>query len=443
MRAVETAADTVEGRVLPHDLEAERAVLGAILLHPEHWPIVASILTPQDFFRDAHRRIYGAMARLIDAGRPIDFVMLRAELLRTGEFDEIGGPAYLAALIDGIPRATNLSHYAALVREAARLRHLISVATGALSEAYAAEQSAATIADATIRRLDRATMNSEARPVSARAAVDEYAVALDSTSLLPTGFVDLDTLLGGLALGELTIIASRPSMGKTSLGLGIADHLAGLTHPTAVFSLETPRRRVGARLLAWRADVPTIALERGTATVDEWGRVPAAQAALDGLPLYLDDGARTLTEIGAWCRRLRQEHQTLSCAVVDYLQLLIPEGHQASREQEIAAISRGLKRLAQDLGLSVVALSQLSRASEARRDKRPHLSDLRESGCLEQDADLAILLHRPEMYGRKPENVGLAEVIVAKNKGGPTGIVRLYFEARLAQFRNLAQETIG
>lgn len=429
-------------RVQPHNLEAERAVLGALLVS-EHARFEAfAMLQPADFFRSAHEKVYEAMMALSHDGSAIDLICLREKLTSLGLLEEVGGPAYVASLADGVPKSTNVEHYASIVKEHARRRTAIKLANEMMVAAYEAKEPAAAIIDDTVSKLVQQIGSDARRPIDVYAASVEYASALDSgQSMLPTGYVDLDAILGGLPVGNLTVVAARPSVGKTTMALGIAEHVASQGRVSAFFSLEMRRAEIGARAASWRSRVQTTILERGEATDVDYAKFADGQSTLIGVPLFVDDTSSTLMEIDAWCRRLREEHGDLGCVVIDYLQLLMPSSRSrtSSRQEEVAQISRGLKRLAKELRVAVVALSQLSRAPENRSDKRPHLSDLRESGALEQDADLAILLFRPEMHKRTDDNEGIAEFIIAKNRTGPVGVVQVCFLKDYARFENLAQ----
>lgn len=429
-------------RTLPHDLDAERAVLGAVLIHNGLLPQVVGAVGGVDFFRDAHRRIFESIVALDALGTPADMMTLRAELGRRGDLDEVGGPAYVAALIDGVPHASNVAHYAAIVREKARLRDLVYLANALATAAYKADERPSTLVERTVQRLSALSVGGRSGPTLVDDVVSAYLAGLDREGglALPSGFVDVDALTGGFRLRDLTIVAARPSVGKSSLALGAANHIARAGHAVAYFSPEMSHEALAARLLAWRSGVPSDVLERRDATTEQWGATSAAMGDFVGVPLYLDDGSRSIVEVVAWCRRLKQQHD-IKVVFIDYLQLLVLPHAGRSRQEDVALISATLKQqIAKDLDVAVVALSQLSRASDDRRDKRPHLSDLRESGALEQDADVAILLFREEMHRPKPENAGIAEAIVAKQRNGPTGVVRLAFLQRLARFDNLAQE---
>lgn len=416
------------------------------------------MLHRSDFFRDAHARIYAAMGRLMERGVAVDFITVSEELRRGGELDECGGAAYLTGLTDGVPRAANVDHYAEIVREKALLRSLVYASNAALASAYGGE-AAARIADVAVGDMLKAIGHGRAGlAVDAAFAVRSYVSAMQSGTMplpVPTGFRDLDALIDGIRPEELTIVAARPSMGKTSFSLGIAEAIArahadaGTKLASLFFSLEMGRGGIAERLVGWYAGTSVASVLRGEATLEQAARVTESIEGYDNVPLRIETESTTLSEIEAWCRMVAHE-QGLGCVVVDYLQLLSDEQRHASAEAAMAGISRGAKRLAKTLKVPFVALSQLSRAPEGRADKRPHMSDLRGSGALEQDADMVLLIHRPDFYDRKPENDGIAEIIVQKNRNGPTGIVRLHFDKSIARFRDLsprdqqgAEETHG
>lgn len=435
---------SVEG-VLPHSLEAEVAILGAALVDVGAWPLVRSLLNGADFFRQAHRLLFVAMGRLADQGVAIDLLTLVEDLRRRGDLDEVGGPAYIASLVDGMPHSSNVEHYAIIVREKARLRALIHEAAALTAGAYEAAESADALLDRAVGRLLGQAMAGRDGATRAGLAVQQYAQALASDTVaepIRTGYADLDDLSGGFRPGELVVVAARPGVGKSSWALGAAVHMARAGCPVLFATLETTVPFLAARLMAWESGVPVATIEGRAATDAQYAAVGESLGRLDGVPLVFAESARMPSQVTALARRMRQD-AGLGCVVVDYLQLLVSGERQSSLEAETAALSRALKRLATDLRVVVIALSQLSRAPEARRDKRPYLSDLRGSGALEQDADVVILLFRPELYKRTAENDGLAEVIVAKHKTGPTGVVRLRFDRELARFSNLTVREEG
>ncbi len=431
-------------RTLPHSIDAETAALGVVLAHGDLWPELAARLTAGDWFRDAHRRVFEAMAVLAEQAVAVDFVTVKEQLVRAGDLDEVGGPAYLASLADGVPRSTNLAHYAGIVADTARLRRIIGVTNKLQAAAYEYGTTSAELVETGTRDLLALASVGDADAVQIGAAVADFLASLDedqSASVVPTGFTDIDSLLGGgLRRGDMTVLAARPSVGKTAFAMNTAEHAAGRAYPAVMFSLEMATRPLVSRSISGRARVPLARLRGGHIDEHDGVRLAEAQMALDALPLYIQDAARTLTQIAAWTHRLQQRPGGLALVVVDYLQLLAHEGGALdSRQREVSAISRGLKRLAQDQHLAVLALSQLSRAPDERTDKRPHLSDLRESGQIEQDADVVVFLFREEMHKPTDENRGIAEAIIAKQRNGPTGVARLAFQKDYVRFADLAR----
>lgn len=435
-------AESIADRMLPHDLHAERALLGAAMVWADVWPRLASAVRAEDFYRDAHRRIFAAMETLVSQGVELDLITVKNRLAATGDLDEVGGPVYLAQMTEGIPAHSHVRDWADIVTEKSRLRAIVFATNRLAACAYEAETPAAQLVEQAVQDLLAQAGTGTGNVSTAYEEVMKYAMSLDGTGpadAMATGFSDLDEMLaGGVRKGELIILAGRPGSGKTSLGMGIAKGLAKAGHPTVLFSLEMKKRELAGRLLSWDSRVDQTRMRKRFLGDSEYARIAAGATVLQDVPLYLEDCAATLTEISAWCERLRTE-RGVTCAVVDYLQLMLPEKRSSSREAEVAAISRGLKRLAKDR--VVIALSQLNRSPEDRRDNRPRLSDLRESGTLEQDCDIAALVFRADQYDKTPEDQkGTAEVIVAKNRQGATGTVKLAFLADLGgSFENLAQ----
>jgi replicative DNA helicase len=445
----ETAA--AAARTLPHNLEAERSVLGAILIDNHTFNLAAAVITSQAFFRDAHRRIFERMTELSERNQPIDLVTLKEALERAGELEEVGGPAYIASLVDGVPRSTNVEYYAQIVKEKATLRALIFSANKILANAYEADQEADLIlddAESAIFAVAEDRVKSGFIPM--RELVNESFPRIEKLfehksyiTGVATGFDDLDRKTRGLQAGDLVIVAARPSMGKTSLVLNICQHVA--THGGGVagfFSLEMSKEQLFMRMLASEARIDTYRLLSGQIGQREYGQITHALEALSEAQLFIDDTAGIgVLEMRAKARRLQAEHG-LSVLAVDYIQLMTGRGRFENRTLELASISRSLKGLAKELSVPIIVLSQLSRAPEARSDKRPQLSDLRESGALEQDADVVALIFREEMYklGDEPsENDGVAEIIIAKQRNGPTGTIKLAFLREQTRFANLAQ----
>jgi replicative DNA helicase len=444
-------ADTVVAaeRSLPHNLEAERSVLGAILIHNDAFNIAAQVIDAGDFYRDAHRRVFARMVDLNERGQAIDFVTLKEELARYGELDDVGGPAYVASLSDGVPRATNVEYYARIVKEKSTLRNLIFAANKILTSAYEAEREPDLVLDEAESAIfavadDRLKGGFVAMSDLVKESYPKIEQLFEQKRLItgvPSGFADLDTMTRGFQAGDLVIVAARPSMGKTSLALNIAQHVAMQPdHNVGVFSLEMSRESLFLRLLTSEAQIDAHRLMSGAIGHKDYSRISHALETLNAMRLFIDDTAGIgVLEMRAKARRL-QADQGLSLLVVDYIQLMSGRGRFENRTLELGAISRSLKGLAKELGVPIVVLSQLSRAPEARSDHRPQLSDLRESGALEQDADVVILIYREDAYNKDPEspNAGTAELILAKQRNGPTGTVRLAFLREQTRFANLA-----
>ena len=437
-------------RALPHNLEAERSVLGAILIHNEAFNFAVELVGPNDFFRDAHRRIFGKMIALGERSEAIDLVTLKEALAQAGELEDVGGPAYIASLVDGVPRSTNVEYYARIVKEKSTLRALIHASNQIANRAWEAEDDPNAIlddAEATIFSIaeDRARVGF----VSMRQIVDESLPKIEQLfehkkliTGVETPFDDVNAMTRGLQPSDLIIVAARPSMGKTSLVLNMAE-FAGLERGQTVgfFSLEMSKEQLFIRLLTSVARIDAHRLQTGTIGQRDYDRLSQAISRLSDAPIYIDDTPGTgVLEMRAKARRLAAERGGLSLLIVDYLQLMTGRGRFENRTLELAAISRGLKGLAKELSVPVVALSQLSRAPEARSDHRPLLSVLRESGALEQDADVVFMIFRPEMYPDcKEEEKGIAELIIAKQRNGPTGTVQLAFLREHTRFENLSR----
>jgi replicative DNA helicase len=445
----DTALATAE-RTLPHNLEAERSVLGAILVHNDAFNLAAQVIDSQDFYRDAHRRIFDRMVALNERHDAIDFVTLKEELARAGELDEVGGPAYVAGLADGVPRATNVEYYARIVKEKATLRNLIYAASKIVTNAYEAEQESDLILDEAESAIfavadDRLKAGFVAMRDLVKDSFPKIEKLFEQKRLItgvPTGFIDLDEMTRGLQGGDLIIVAARPSMGKTSLVLNIAQYVAALgDQVVGFFSLEMSKESLFLRLLTSEAQIDGHRLMSGAIGGNDYHRISHALEKLNAMKLFIDDTASIgVLEMRAKSRRLQAEHG-LNLLVVDYIQLMSGRGRFENRTLELASISRSLKGLAKELNVPIVVLSQLSRAPEARSDHRPQLSDLRESGALEQDADVVVLIYRDDAYNRDPNSpdAGTAELILAKQRNGPTGVVRLAFLREQTRFANLAQ----
>ncbi len=448
-----TLTELLTSKIPPHSLEAERAVLGAVLLERESLPRAIEILKSTDFYKEGHRKIFGTMISLFERSEPVDLLTLSEELRRSGELDEVGGPAALAALVEEAATAAHLLSYAAIVREKSLLRDLIRIATEIVGQSYEAKEDVDTLLDQAeqqIFQLSERRMEGTAVPIrSILKETFEYIEKLyerkERVTGLPTGFDKLDELTSGLQPSDLILVAGRPSMGKTALALNIAKHVGiDLNKRVLILSLEMSAEQVVQRLLCAEARVDSHLVRTGLLQQKDWLRLTNAAGRLSEAPIFVDDTAGlTVLEVRAKARRVKAEHG-LDLVLIDYIQLMRGRASMENRQQEISEISRALKAMAKELRVPVVALSQLSRAVETRptREHRPQLSDLRESGALEQDADLIIFLYRPERYKDQselpPEQQNLAEVIIGKQRNGPTGMVPLTFKAEWASFEKRA-----
>lgn len=404
------------------------------------WADVALAITAQDFFRDAHRRTFEGLERLSQAGKPLDLVLLKEDLEANGDLEEVGGPAYLAALLDGVPRSTNVIYYAGIVREKARLRNAILAGQKLMASAYEASEPADTVLEAAVHQL---LQISDAGAVGERSldqALAAYTATITNESQpdrIATGLKDVDTLIGGFERKRLTIIAARPSVGKSSLITSVADYITARGEAVGVITLEMDDETLAGNLVAAHSKVSSDRVRRRMIQPAQWAHVANAIEQLQGRRMYFVNAANTLTQVAAWARRLKAKYG-IGTLFLDYLQML---GNPAAkdRQQEVASLSRGLKQLAKDEDMAIVALSSLGRDPEKRMDKRPHNSDLRESGAIEFDADLIWLLFREEMHKPNDDRLqGVAEIIVSKNRGGPTGTVKVAFVHDTARWADLA-----
>ncbi len=439
-------------RTLPHNLEAEKSVLGAILIQNEAFNHAAELLASKDFFRSAHSRIFEKMIFLSERGDAIDFVTLKEELSKSGELEDVGGPAYIASLADGVPRSANVEYYARIVKEKATLRSLIYSANKILAEAYEAEQEPDLLLDEAERSIFAiAEDRIRAGFVPLRDLVQTSFTTIERLQQqkglvtgVPTGFIDLDEMTSGLQPSDLVLVAARPSMGKTSFVLNIAQHIGTATDMTVgFFSLEMSKEQLFMRMLTSEARIDAHRFRSGFLNEKDYGRLSHALGTLAEAKVFIDDSASIgVLEMRAKARRLKAEHG-LNLLIIDYIQLMQGRGRFESRQTEIASISRSLKGLAKELNVPIVALSQLSRASETRADHRPQLSDLRESGALEQDADVVMFIYRAEQYrdadgNPNSEEQGTAEIIIGKQRNGPVGTAKLAFIKEHTRFENLA-----
>ncbi|HSF18624.1 MAG TPA: replicative DNA helicase [Vicinamibacteria bacterium] len=433
-------------RTLPHNLEAERTVLGAILIENETFHHAAEILTPRDFYRDAHRKVFARMAVLSERGHAIDLVTLKEEMSRAGELDSVGGVAYLGSLLEGVPRATNVSYYSRIVKDKSVLRSLISAANRISQACFDnADESQVVLdeAEKSIFEISEGAIRSGFEPVSeivkgSFKTIDALSENRELVTGVPTGFVEFDEMTSGLQPSDLIIVAARPAMGKTSFCMNIAQHVGLKTDGVVgVFSLEMSKEQLVLRMLCGEARVNMHKLRSGFLSEKDWTKLVQAVSDLSQGKIFIDDTPSiSIMEMRAKARRLKLE-QGLDLLIVDYLQLMQGRGRFENRTQEIANISRSLKALAKELDIPVVALSQLSRAPESRGDHRPQLSDLRESGALEQDADVVVFIYREEEYNQTPDNRGISELIIGKQRNGPTGTVKMAFIKEYTRFENL------
>jgi replicative DNA helicase len=447
---------TTTDRTLPHNLEAEKCVLGAVLINNHAFNQAAEVIDAEDFYRHAHPRIFETMVGLTDRSEPVDLVTLKDALTKSGELDEVGGPAYIASLTDGVPRTANVEYYARIVKEKSTLRRLIQASSDILGRAYDADEDADVLLDEAERSIFQiAEHRMRSGFVSLASLVDGGYQLIDQLQQhrglvtgVPTGFTELDEMTSGFQKSDLIIVAARPSMGKTSFVLNIALHCgieAGKS--VGIFSLEMSKDQLFMRMLTSEARVDAHRFRGGYLGDQDYDRLVGAFGRLHDAKVFIDDTPSAgILEMRAKARRLKLEHG-LDLIVIDYLQLMQGRGRFDNRQQELAAISRSLKILAKELDVPIVALSQLSRASESRSNHRPQLSDLRESGALEQDADVVLFIYREEMYTNEgepnPESEGVAEIIIGKQRNGPIGDVRLAFLKQYTRFENLAPGAYG
>jgi replicative DNA helicase len=449
------ASDASVARVPPHDLDAERAVIGAMLVSEAAVSVVGESLAAEDFYSETHRVLYGAMMRLYSRGEPIDQLTLSDELRSVGEFDRIGGRQYVFRLVESVPTAANAARYAEIVRGKALLRAVIDAGSRIQQEAFAEPEDVTQALDAAeqlIYGVSNRQLKEHLAPVSELAPgalerIQRLYEAEGEVTGVETGFEDLDRLTTGFHKSDLVVLAARPAMGKTAMALNAIWHAAGARSlPVAIFSLEMSKEQLVQRLISQITRIRTQDLRSGNVRAEDWPKLVRGIAEVSRAPIWIDDTAGvTLMEMRAKVRRLAsrlsaQDETPLSLVVVDYLQLMVGQGVRSeNRQQEIAEISRGLKVLARDLDVPVLAVAQLSRAVEQRHDKRPLLSDLRDSGAIEQDADMVMFLYRDEYYNPDSDDKGIAEIIVGKHRNGPTGKVQLAWLEQYTKFASLAR----
>ncbi len=446
-RRVRSAPEGATARVPPHNLEAEESLLGAMLLSRDAIAIALERCSAADFYKPSHGQIFEAITSLYASGDPADAVTVAEELRRAGVMEEVGGPAALVALQANTPAITSAGRYAEIVEEHALLRRLIGVAAEISELGYslpddvtaAVDRAEAMVFEVAQRRTADSIAPLQELLSRSLDRLEELYDRGESITGVPTGYHDLDELTAGLQPSNLVVVGARPSMGKTAFALGIGANAAAAGTPVLFFSLEMSHLEIAQRVLCAEARVDASRMRNGRLHEDDWGKISHAIGRLGSAPLHIDDNPNvTVMDIRAKSRRMKSR-DGLGLVVVDYLQLMTGRNSAENRQVEISEISRGLKLLARELEIPVVALSQLSRTLESRADKRPMLADLRESGAIEQDADVVMFVYRDEVYNADSSDRGTAEILVAKHRNGPTGMVQLAFVANYARFANMAR----
>ncbi|WP_149203439.1 replicative DNA helicase [Actinotalea subterranea] len=435
-------------RTPPQDIPAEQSVLGGMMLSKDAIADVVEQLKGMDFYRPAHEVIYDSILDLYGRGEPADAVTVAAELTKRGEIGRIGGAPYLHTLISMVPTAANAGYYARIVRERAVLRRLVEAGTRIVQLGYATDggdvDDIVNNAQAEVYAVTEQRTSEDYLPLAEiiNGTMEEIEAAGhrgDGMVGVPTGFIELDRLTNGLHPGQMIVLAARPAIGKSTLGIDIV-RSASIKHQmtSVIFSLEMSRNEITMRMLSAEARVPLQNMRKGTMRDDDWQKLASTMGRMSEAPLFIDDSPNmSLMEIRAKCRRLKQRHD-LKLVVIDYLQLMSSGKRVESRQQEVSEFSRALKLLAKELEVPVIAISQLNRGAEQRTDKRPQMSDLRESGSIEQDADIVILLHREDAYERESPRAGEADLIVAKHRNGPTDTIVVSFQGHYARFVDMA-----
>ncbi|GEM02162.1 replicative DNA helicase [Halolactibacillus halophilus] len=438
----------VDTRTPPHSIEAEQAVIGAIFLEPEAMSTASEFLIPQDFYRPSHQRIFQVMMQLSDRGEPIDLLTVTNALNSSKLLEEVGGVSYLTELADAVPTAANISYYTKIVEEKSVLRRLIRTATDIVTESFNREdeiedvlsEAEKNILDVSNRQNANAFKNIKDVLIDVYDNIEQLHQNTGDVTGIPTGFKDLDHITSGFQRNDLIIVAARPSVGKTAFALNVAQNVAIKTDENvAIFSLEMGADQLVSRMLCAEGNIDAQRLRTGNLEAEDWTKLTMAMGSLSNAGIFIDDspGIR-VNEIRSKCRRLKQEHG-LGMILIDYLQLIQGSGANAkeNRQQEVSEISRSLKGLARELEIPVIALSQLSRGVEQRQDKRPMMSDLRESGSIEQDADIVGFLYRDDYYDKESEKQNIIEIIISKQRNGPVGTVELAFVKEYNKFVDL------
>jgi len=441
-------ADTILEKLPPQNLEAEMAVLGSMLIDENATSVAVESLDKDSFYKDSHKRIFEAILDLYSDNRAIDLITLTDELKRRGMLDEVGGVTFLTALANSVPTAANITHYVNIVKEKSILRTLINNSTKIVSLCYENEGNIDEVVDSAEQLIFEIT---DSKPKGSylhlKEIIKDSIETIDNlyqkkahVTGIPTGFIDFDIKTSGLQASDLIVIAGRPSMGKSAMAIGIAEY-AGVVEkiPLAIFSLEMSKEQLVQRMLCSHARVDAHKVRTGYLAPSDWPRLTSAAGKLSEAPIFIDDTpAISVMELRAKARRLKAQ-QDIKLIILDYLQLMRGSADMENRQQEISEISRSIKALARELHIPIVAISQLSRAVEARTDHRPQLSDLRESGAIEQDADVVVLILREEYYNPTSDNQGIAEINIAKQRNGPVGSLKLTFIKEYTRFENIVR----
>ncbi len=444
---------TEQLKVPPHSLEAEQAVLGGLMLDGNAWDQIADFLQAEDFYRQEHRLIYQAMSELSNRQQPLDVLTITEILKERSQLEQVGGEVYLFEIARNTPSAANIVAYTEIVRERSVLRKLIAVASEMATNAFQpngretkelldeAERQVFAIAERHVRGAGPVKISKLLTQATEK--IDKLFHSDSHITGLSTGFIDFDEMTTGLQHGDLVIVAGRPSMGKTAFAMNMVENVAIRSQqPVLVFSMEMPGEQLAMRMMSSLGQIDQHKVRTGKLSDDDWLRLSSAVSLLSGAKLFIDDTpALSPSEVRARARRLAKEYGQLGLIVIDYLQLMSMPGYKENRTLEISEISRNLKALAKELNVPVIALSQLNRSLEQRHDRRPVMSDLRESGAIEQDADLIVFIYRDEVYNPETPDKGIAEIIIAKQRNGPIGKVRLAFFGRFTRFDNLAGQS--
>ena len=438
--------EEIVNKVQPNDIIAEQAVLGSMLVDKDAVMAATEFLKPEDFYRDDNKEIYAAMLDLYKLGKHIDTITLKEELKLRGTLEKVGDIQYIATLIDTVPTTSNVESYVKIVEEKSVIRKLIKAANDILKLGYSQTEEVDTIVEQAekkiydIIKLKNSKQYSSIREILVTAfdEIEKKYQNKNKMSGIPSGFVDLDKKISGINPSDLIIVAARPAMGKSAFVLNIANYVAMFDKVSVlIFSLEMSKEQMINRILASESEVDSMKLRNADLSTDDWLKLGDASGRLSEIPLYIDDTpGLSATELRAKCRKAKLE-KGIGLIIIDYLQLMESKSKNQSRQQEISEISRSLKILAKELKVPVIALSQLSRATESRTDHRPMLSDLRESGAIEQDADIVMFLHREDYYDAETEKKNIAEVIISKNRSGSTGTVELAWIGEYTKFANL------